>query len=250
LGDEGPATSAFLSYPTGIALDTDGSLFISDTSDYRIRKVTPDGIIHTIAGTGSPTPSGDGGPALQAGLGPPMSLALVPGVALFFVNSTVQGTVRRIDLKTGTITTIAGSGVWGLFSGDGGPALNAPLSAPTNLTIDPEGRLYLVERNNNRLRMLVPQTDGSYVISSILGGVQQQDCGMGAAQLSALPSNFFANLQATLGVVCLGQLFSVTVQSTCSSPNGTYTLAISQGTWGVEHGGSILVVNRPCNTGQ
>ena len=125
-GDGGPATQAAISLPRDVALDADGSLYIADGANNRIRKVDPDGTITTIAGTGSTEFSGDGGPAHLANLSMPYSIALDREGNLYIVD-TGNRRVRRIDASTGTTTTIAGNGSYG-FSGDGGPAINAPLA--------------------------------------------------------------------------------------------------------------------------
>ena len=125
-GDGAPATQAAISLPRDVALDADGSLYIADGANNRIRKVDPDGTITTVAGTGSTEFSGDGGPAHLANLSMPYSIALDREGTLYIVD-TGNRRIRRIDKATGIITTIAGNGSYG-FSGDGGPAIDAPLA--------------------------------------------------------------------------------------------------------------------------
>ena len=125
-GDGGPAIHAAISLPRDVALDSEGSLYIADGANNRIRKVDPDGTITTIVGTGSEKFSGDGGPAHMANLSMPYSIALDPEGNLYIVD-TGNRRVRKIDASTGIITTIAGNGSYG-FSGDGGPAIDAPLA--------------------------------------------------------------------------------------------------------------------------
>ena len=124
--DGGPATHAAIALPRDVALDADGSLYIADGANNRIRKVDPDGTITTIVGTGSEKFSGDGGPAPKANLSMPYSIALDSDGNLYVVD-TGNRRVRRIDASTGIITTVAGNGSYG-FSGDGGPAIDAPLA--------------------------------------------------------------------------------------------------------------------------
>ncbi|MCY4530011.1 MAG: hypothetical protein OXD46_13395 [Chloroflexi bacterium] len=125
-GDGDPATQAAISLPRDVALDADGTLYIADGANNRIRRVTTDGTISTVAGTGRAEFSGDGGPALNANLSMPYSIALDSDGNLFVVD-TGNYRVRRIDATTGIITTVAGNGSYG-FSGDGGPATEASLA--------------------------------------------------------------------------------------------------------------------------
>ena len=125
-GDGGPATHAVISLPRDVTLDADGALYIADGANNRIRKVEPHGTITTVAGTDRAEFSGDGGPAHKACLSMPYSIALDREGNLYVVD-TGNYRVRRIDATTGIITTVAGTGSYG-FSGDGGPAVEAPLA--------------------------------------------------------------------------------------------------------------------------
>ena len=148
-GDGGPATQAQLGYPEGVAVDGVGNLYISDSRNNRIRKVSAfTGTISTIAGTGEWGYSGDGGPATQAQLGYPEGVA-VDGVGNLYIAAGRR--VRKVDATTGTISTIAGTGEWG-YSGDGGPATQAQLRYPSGLTVDGAGNLYIADGSNYRIR--------------------------------------------------------------------------------------------------
>ena len=125
-GDGGPVTQAAISLPRDVALDADGTLYIADGANNRIRKVVPDGTITTVAGNGRAEFSGDGGPAHKGSLSMPYSIALDSDGNLYIVD-TGNYRVRKIDATTGIITTIAGNGLYG-FSGDGGPAIHARLA--------------------------------------------------------------------------------------------------------------------------
>ena len=126
LGDGGPATLAAISLPRDVVLDAEGSLYIADGANNRIRKVSPDGTITTVAGTARAEFSGDGGHARRASLSMPCSITLDIAGNLLIVD-TGNYRVRKIDAKTGIITTVAGKGSYG-FSGDGGPAIDATLA--------------------------------------------------------------------------------------------------------------------------
>ena len=119
LGDGGPAVNAQLSFAQGIAVDRQRNIYIADTENHRIRKVTPDGRISTIAGSGRPGISGDGGPALRAQFDQPYGLAL-DGAGNLYVADLGNNRVRRVA-PDGTISTFAGTGAKG-SRGDGGPA--------------------------------------------------------------------------------------------------------------------------------
>jgi RHS repeat-associated protein len=134
--------------PRDIAIDQDGSLLVADTANYRIIRIASDGSVHPIAGIGEPGSSGDGGPALQARL-KPAAIALGSDGSIYVADEE-NHRVRKIDAN-GTITTIAGAGSSG-FSGDGGPASEALLSAPIDIATGPSGELYIADRNNRRVR--------------------------------------------------------------------------------------------------
>jgi len=151
-GDGGLAVNASLSDVTGLALDAGGNLYIADAGNRRIRKVTPGGIISTVAGTGVEGFSGDGGPATNAQLNRPSSVMFSAG-NLYIADSSNQR-VRRVS-SDGTITTLAGNGVAG-FSGDGGPATGASLKFPLGMAMDSSGNFYLADGDNNRVRRVSP----------------------------------------------------------------------------------------------
>jgi hypothetical protein len=168
-GDGGPATAARLDTPEGLAVDAAGNLFIADLGNQRIRKVSPDGIITTVAGTGEAGYSGDGGPATQARLNGPLGLAVDGAGNLFFtetgIGSTTSAGVRVRKVSTdGIITTVAGTGETG-FSGDGGPATAARLIFPQGVAVDTAGNLFIADNDNYRVR----KVDPSGTISTVAG---------------------------------------------------------------------------------
>ena len=169
-GDGGPATAARLSYPEGVALDGAGNLYIA--GNHRIRKVDSTGTITTVAGTGEDGFSGDGGPATAARLSYPEGVAL-DGAGNLYIADLINHRIRRVDF-TGTITTIAGTGLIGVFgggfSGDGGPASEARLRLPFGVALDGAGNLYIADGGNHRIRKLTPMTGTVTPVPGIPGG--------------------------------------------------------------------------------
>lgn len=161
-GDTGPATNAQFNPPVGLALDTSGTLYVSDQANHRVRRITASGTIVTFAGTGTAGSSGDGGAATGAQLNSPSGVA-VDSAGGVFIADTTNHRIRKVT-AAGVITTVVGTGVAG-FSGDGGPAIAAQLSGPQGIAVDAAGNLYIADTNNNRLRRVTP----GGVISTIAG---------------------------------------------------------------------------------
>ncbi len=155
-GDGGPATSATLEYPNSVVEDAAGNIYITEQLGSRIRRVTPDGIMHVFAGTGAFGYSGDNGPATSATLGYPTYFALDSSGNLYF-SDAIDLVIRKID-STGAISTYAGSGQVG-FSGDGGPANQATFNAPWGIDFDSAGELVIADSQNNRIRVVFPSGD-------------------------------------------------------------------------------------------
>ncbi|WLQ39879.1 RICIN domain-containing protein [Streptomyces laculatispora] len=152
-GDGGPAAKAQLNYPLGVAVDSSGALYISDHSNNRVRKVSTDGKISTVAGTGVAGFKGDDGPAALAQLNRPYALALDDADVLYITDGN-NHRVRKV-VADGTISTVAGKGTAG-FSGDGGPATSAQLNLPLGVVVDSAGILYISDYNNHRVRKVAP----------------------------------------------------------------------------------------------
>jgi len=154
--DNIPATSAYLFYPSGLALDNSGNLYLADCGDARIRIIAPSGVITTVAGTGTasrPGYSGDGGPAVQAQLSWPKDVAL-DQAGNMYIADTGNSRIRKVD-GNGIITTIAGTGIAG-FSGDQGPGIAAQLNLPTGVAVDGSGNVYVADTGNFRIRKITP----------------------------------------------------------------------------------------------
>ncbi len=167
-GDNGPATSAELDFPYGLALDIAGNLYISDSGNYVIREVSATtGMITTYAGNGSGIYSGDNGPAASAGLGYPFGIA-VDGTGNLYIALAYSNRIREVAAGTGTITTIAGTGqVSYPYQGDNGLATSATLFSPRGIATDSAGDLYIADTDDNVIREVL-KSNG--VISTVAGG--------------------------------------------------------------------------------
>jgi hypothetical protein len=165
-GDGGAAIAAQLDSPHAVVLDSAGNLFIADTHNHRVRRV--DAITQTIssvAGTGSAGFSGEFGPATSARLASPLGLALDATNHLYIADSG-NHRIRRLDLETGLITTVAGTGAQG-FSGDRALAISASVDTPSGLAVDSFGNLYLADTDNHRIRRVDALT---HLITTVAGG--------------------------------------------------------------------------------
>jgi hypothetical protein len=155
-GDGGPASEAQLNYPTHVAMDGAGNLYIADSENHRIRQViAATGIITTVAGSGLTGNgnggfSGDGGPATDAQLNYPSGVA-VDGQGNLFIADNSNHRIRKVIAATGVITTVAGSGIAG-YSGDNGPASDAQLNMPSDVAFDGVGNLYIGDQDNHCIR--------------------------------------------------------------------------------------------------
>ena len=163
--DGGLAVLANLAHPTGVAVDAAGNLFIADAQNNRIRRVTPDGIITTVAGSGI-SGLGDGGAAFWAQLNHASGVALDAGN--LFIADTLNHRIRKVT-PDGIITTVAGSGTGG-FSGDRGPAVSAQLNYPYSVAVDASGNLFIADTLNHRIRKVTPDGIITTVAGSGTGG--------------------------------------------------------------------------------
>ncbi|WP_344518159.1 hypothetical protein [Streptomyces rectiviolaceus] len=166
-GDGGPATEARLTKPTALAMDRAGNLYIADTEDHRVRRVSPDGTITTVAGTGEPGCDGDGKDPAQARVGHPTGLAVDRAGALYIAHrdGSANSRVRRVTRPGGTIETVAGGGP---RPDDGIAATDASLSFAEGIAVDDDGNLYIAERDSyaGRVRK-VNASDGT--ITTVAG---------------------------------------------------------------------------------
>ncbi|WP_251021036.1 NHL repeat-containing protein [Streptomyces sp. ISL-98] len=162
VSDGGPAVGARLHYPIGVAVDGAGNLFIADQHNHRIRKVTPDGIITTVAGNGQAGFVSDGGPAVATQLYHPLGVAVDESGNLY-IGDWSNHRIRKVDAK-GNITTVAGNGVAGYVS-DGGPAVATRVYHPGGMAVDAAGSLYFADHANHRIR----KVDANGNITTVAG---------------------------------------------------------------------------------
>jgi Gluconolactonase len=166
-GDGGQASSAMLCNPSDVEVDSSGNIYIADYSNNRIRKVDTSGIITTVAGSENYGYSGDGGPATFAALHFPNSVA-VDSSGNLYIADTANNRIRKVDVTSKNITTVAGNGsniYWGGYSGDGGPATSAQLNGPSDVAVDSSGNIYFVDAGNKRIRTV--NTSG--IITTVAG---------------------------------------------------------------------------------
>ena len=180
-GDDGPATAAQLSFPVGLAVTPDGGYLIVDNDNNRVRRVSPGGTITTVAGSGPAGSGGDGGPATAAQLNDPSDVALHPGGG-FVIADLLSHRLRRVSAG-GTITRVAGTTAG--FSGDGGPAAAAQLDNPIGVAVRPDGSILVVDRINDRLRLVSP----AGTISTVAGNGTAGFAGDGGLATAAQLNN-------------------------------------------------------------
>jgi len=161
-GDGGPAISARLFAPGGVAVDDKGNIYIADTYNNRVREIDVRGIVITVAGTGASGYSGDGGAATSARLNGPSEVA-VDKTGSLFITDARNFCIRKVD-REGVIATVAGTGAAG-FSGDGEVATSAKLNEPSGVAVDTTGNLYIADSINHRIR----KVDKDGTITTVAG---------------------------------------------------------------------------------
>lgn len=201
-GDQGPADKALCNEPFGVVVGPDGGIYVCETKSHVIRRIDPQThVATTVAGTGGKSGhAGDGGPATQALLFEPYEIRFDKAGHMFFVEMRGE-VVRRVDAKTGLISTVAGSGQPG-FSGDGGPAVKAQLKQPHSIVLDDVGSMFICDIGNHRVRKVdlatgvietfggtgdkKPTPDGSPIKGTPLNGPRALDFDPAGALILAL----------------------------------------------------------------
>ena len=183
-GDGGPAVEAQVGNPYGLTLGPDGALYVCEIDTERVRRIDmADGSISTVAGTGEIGYSGDGGPAREAKLNDPYEIRFDADGNMYFVEM-LNAIVRRVDARTGAISTVAGTGERG-FSGDGGPAVEATFNRPHSIALDGKGSLYIADIGNHRIR----RVDLSTGIASSFAGTGERAPTPDGAPVAGTPLN-------------------------------------------------------------
>lgn len=183
-GDGGPATKAGVGGPFGVVIGPDKALYICETTNHVVRRVDPKtGIATTVAGSGKKGYAGDGGPATKAKLNEPYEIRFDSDGNMYFVEMR-NHIVRRVDAKTGVISTVAGTGKPG-FGGDGGPATKAKLRVPHSIALDNAGNLFICDIGNHRVR----RVDLSAGTISTFSGTGRKRRTPDGARVSGTPLN-------------------------------------------------------------
>ncbi|MGA2246022.1 MAG: immunoglobulin domain-containing protein, partial [Verrucomicrobiota bacterium] len=247
---DGIITNASLSYPSGVAVDAAGNLFIADRGNNRIQKMSASGLITTVAGDGSPGYSGDGGLATQASLDAPAGVAL-DGSGNLFIADTGNNSIREVGAN-GLITTVAGDGSPG-YSGDGGVATNATLDAPVGVAVDASGNLFIADTDNNTIR----EVDTNGVITTVAG-----DGSPGYSGDGGLANNASLDAPASVTLDGSGNLFiadtdnnrirevvpgspTFTLNSVSANDAGDYTVIIANAWGSVTSSVAVVTVALP-----
>jgi sugar lactone lactonase YvrE len=224
-GDGGPATSAQLASPCGLAVDFAGNIYIADMSNHVIREVSTSSarqvrLITTIAGNGTLGSSGNGGPATSAELMYPTGVA-VDGAGNIYIADETGGVIRMVSASTGVISTVAGNGTYG-YSGDGGLATGAAFSYPMDVAVDGAGNIYIADTYNARVRKVTASTGK---ISTLAGDGTAGYSGDGGLATSAELNQPMGLAIDTGGNVYIADYMAAVVRKVTTSTGDIVSLA-------------------------
>jgi sugar lactone lactonase YvrE len=236
-GDGGAAASAMLNQPTALTVGPDGSLYVADTDNHRIRQIifgSSGATITTVAGDGEQFFSGDGSTATLAGLDSPNGVA-VDATGNIYIGDTHNQRVRVVD-AAGVISTLAGNGSK-TFAGDGGTATNASLAGPRGLSVDALGNIYVADSDNNRIRLIAK----TGTITTLAGNGSQGFTGDGGPAVNATLDTPRATAVAATGVVALSDTNNQRVREVSSDGNINTIAGLNPTAGGASLGESLLL---------
>jgi sugar lactone lactonase YvrE len=217
-GDGSAATSANLTSPNSVVLDSSGNIYIADSGDNRIREVTiSTGNISTVAGNGTPGYSGDGGAATSAEIDGPNGAAL-DSSGNIYISDTQDRRIRVVNPGTGHISTLAGNGTQGA-TGNGGPAISAELDDPKQIAVDGLGNVYLADATAEEVRLV--QLNTTFPTTALGGSSAVQDFFLETTAAETLTSMTAQQSQGSKQEYSIGTITGCTVNGSTSNPSGT-----------------------------
>ncbi len=240
-GDGGPAASAELFEPSGVAVDSANNIYIADWDNSRIRKVTAStGVISTVAGNGTKGFAGDGKKATSAKLSSPFGVA-IDSAANIYIADVGNYRIRKVTVSTGIISTVAGNGTQG-YAGDGGAATSAELQGPTGVAVDSAGNIYIADSYGNRIRKVAASTG---IISTVAGNGNIGHSGDGGPATSAQLYYPYGVAVDTAGNIYIADSDNYRIRKITASTGIISTMA-GNGTCGYSGNGGVATSAEVC----